>query len=39
MTDTGYKPLIVQGDHSLLLDVHNEGFEEARADIIPFAEL
>ena len=39
MTDTVYKPLIVQGDHSLLLDVHNEGFEEARADIIPFAEL
>ncbi|MBN2051346.1 MAG: DEAD/DEAH box helicase [Spirochaetales bacterium] len=32
-------PLIVQSDGSLLLDVHAEGFEEARADISPFAEL
>ncbi len=39
MTDTGIRPLIVQGDHSLLLDVHNPGFDEARSDISPFAEL
>lgn len=34
-----FKPLIVQGDSSLLLDVHNEDFERARGDIAPFAEL
>ncbi|OQY31914.1 MAG: DNA helicase [Spirochaetaceae bacterium 4572_59] len=39
MTDTGIKPLIVQGDHSLLLDVHNPGFDNARSDISPFSEL
>ncbi|MGL1893267.1 MAG: DEAD/DEAH box helicase [Spirochaetaceae bacterium] len=34
-----FKPLIVQGDSSLLLDVHNPDFEAARGDIAPFAEL
>ncbi|MDX8402711.1 MAG: helicase-associated domain-containing protein [Mariprofundaceae bacterium] len=33
------RPLIVQGDHTLLLEVHNPMFEEARAAIAPFAEL
>ncbi len=33
------KPLIVQGDSTILLDVHNEAFEIARADINPFCEL
>lgn len=33
------KPLIVQGDSTILLEVHNEKFEEARADISPFCEL
>jgi DNA excision repair protein ERCC-3 len=32
-------PLIVQSDRTLLLDVHAERVEEARAAIIPFAEL
>ena len=39
MTDAVNRSLIVQGDHSLLLDVHNPGFEEARSDISPFSEL
>ena len=39
MTDPSQLALIVQGDHSLLLDVHNPGFEQARAEISPFAEL
>jgi DNA excision repair protein ERCC-3 len=33
------KPLIVQSDLSLLLDVHDPGFEEGRAAISPFAAL
>ncbi|MCL1817524.1 MAG: DEAD/DEAH box helicase [Spirochaetaceae bacterium] len=33
------KPLIVQADGSLLLDVHSPAHEEARAAIAPFAEL
>lgn len=37
--DNQEKPLIVQGDSTLLLDVHNSGFENARTDIAPFAEL
>jgi len=37
--NTDIKPLIVQGDSTLLLDVHNPGFEDARTDISPFAEL
>jgi DNA excision repair protein ERCC-3 len=32
-------PLIVQSDRTILLDVHAEGAEEARAAILPFAEL
>ena len=32
-------PLIVQGDNSILLDVHNPMAEEARADLGLFAEL
>ena len=32
-------PLIVQSDRTLLLDVHAERAEEARAAIMPFAEL
>ncbi len=36
---TDIKPLIVQGDRTLLLDVHNPGFEDARTDIAPFTEL
>jgi DNA excision repair protein ERCC-3 len=32
-------PLIVQGDKTLLLDVHAERAEQARSAIIPFAEL
>jgi len=37
--NTDSKPLIVQGDSTLLLDVHNPGFEQARTEIAPFAEL
>jgi len=37
--NTNSKPLIVQGDSTLLLDVHNPGFEQARTEIAPFAEL
>jgi DNA excision repair protein ERCC-3 len=33
------KPLIVQSDRTLLLDVHCETAEEARQAVIPFAEL
>ena len=33
------KPLLVQSDHSLLLEVHHPACEEARADIAPFTEL
>ena len=32
-------PLIVQSDHSLLMDVHAPGFEEARRSIGAFADL
>lgn len=32
-------PLIIQGDRSILLDVHTARAEEARAALIPFAEL
>jgi len=39
MVQNSTKPLIVQGDSTILLDVHNEGFEAARADINPFCEL
>lgn len=33
------RPLIVQGDGSLLIDVHNPGFEPCRESLAPFAEL
>lgn len=33
------KPLIVQSDSSLLLDIHAESAEQARTDIAPFSEL
>ena len=33
------KPLIVQGDGSLLLDVHDAGFDGCRGEISAFAEL
>ncbi|OQX29361.1 MAG: DNA helicase [Spirochaeta sp. LUC14_002_19_P3] len=33
------KPLIVQSDGSLLLDVHHSSFEEARGEISAYAEL
>jgi DNA excision repair protein ERCC-3 len=33
------KPLIVQSDKTLLLDVHAEQAEECRAALVPFAEL
>jgi DNA excision repair protein ERCC-3 len=39
MDGSDVKPLIVQSDSTLLLDVHNSGFEEARGDIGGFAEL
>ena len=32
-------PLIIQSDASLLADVHDPGFEEARAELTSFAEL
>ena len=34
-----YKPLIVQSDKTLLLDVHAHGADECRNALIPFAEL
>ncbi|MDX8406073.1 MAG: helicase-associated domain-containing protein [Mariprofundus sp.] len=39
MTYHPERPLIVQGDHSLLLETHNPRFAEARDAIAPFAEL
>lgn len=33
------KPLIVQSDLSLLLDAHDPGFEKAREELSPFAQL
>jgi len=39
MIDTTAKPLIIQSDRTLLLDVHAPGAEDARAAILPFAEL
>ena len=33
------KPLIIQGDRSILLDIHDPEANEARFDLIPFAEL
>jgi DNA excision repair protein ERCC-3 len=39
MSADNSKPLIIQSDRTLLLDVHAEGAESARAAIMPFAEL
>jgi len=39
MTYHPERPLIVQGDHSLLLETHNPQFAAARDAIAPFAEL
>ncbi len=39
MTYHPERPLIVQGDHSLLLETHNPQFNAARDAISPFAEL
>ncbi|MCX7655126.1 MAG: DEAD/DEAH box helicase [Treponemataceae bacterium] len=39
MVVDGANPLIVQSDGTILLDVHAEKAEEARAAILPFAEL
>jgi DNA excision repair protein ERCC-3 len=39
MSNPAAKPLIIQSDRTLLLDVHSPGAEEARAAILPFAEL
>lgn len=36
---TELKPLIVQGDRSILLDVHTPSSDEARFALIPFTEL
>lgn len=37
--ETTLKPLIIQGDRTILLDVHAEGASEARFALLPFAEL
>ncbi|MFP4365054.1 MAG: helicase-associated domain-containing protein, partial [Spirochaetia bacterium] len=39
MAEQKYTPLIVQSDSTLLLDVHDPGFAEARDEIGTFAEL
>jgi DNA excision repair protein ERCC-3 len=39
MANDPANPLIVQSDRTLLLDVHAAGAEDARAAIMPFAEL
>ncbi|MCL1814259.1 MAG: DEAD/DEAH box helicase [Treponema sp.] len=39
MIHSAAKPLIIQSDRTLLLDVHDPGAEDARAAILPFAEL
>ena len=38
-TNQDLRPIIVQSDGSMLLDVHNQAFEDARSDISVFAEL
>jgi len=38
-TGNSDKPLIIQSDSTLLLDVHNTSFSAARNDIAPFSEL
>lgn len=39
MSQPAGTPLIIQSDASLLADVHDPGFEEARAELSAFAEL
>ena len=39
MTAPSGTPLIIQSDASLLVDVHDPGFEEARSELSAFAEL
>ncbi|MDA3851509.1 MAG: DEAD/DEAH box helicase [Spirochaetaceae bacterium] len=39
MNQAPIPPLIVQGDQTLLLDVHSPLFQEAREELSPFAEL
>ena len=39
MATSSTNPLIVQSDRTILLDVHAERTEDARAAILPFAEL
>ncbi len=39
MSQPAGTPLIIQSDASLLADVHDPGFEEARAELAGFAEL
>ncbi|MFW5683764.1 MAG: DNA repair helicase XPB [Spirochaetota bacterium] len=39
MTAPSGTPLIIQSDASLLADVHDPGFEDARAELTAFAEL
>jgi len=39
MANPADKPLIVQSDHSLLLEVDHPRADEAREAILPFAEL
>lgn len=39
MSQPAGTPLIIQSDASLLADVHDPGFEEARAELAAFAEL
>ncbi len=39
MSLTDNKPVIVQSDGSILLEVQNEAYEDARDAILPFAEL
>ncbi|MFP4113631.1 MAG: DNA repair helicase XPB [Spirochaetota bacterium] len=39
MSQPSGTPLIIQSDASLLADVHDPGFEEARAELAAFAEL
>ena len=39
MVPNDKKPLIVQSDSSLMLEVHTDGFEAARNDIAAFSEL
>jgi DNA excision repair protein ERCC-3 len=39
LSDAATRPLIVQSDHTILLEVHNERYHDARDEISRFAEL